>query len=404
MNYFSFAFRNLRKKGIRSYLTLIGIFIGILAVVSLITLGNAMKTAVTSQFNVGSTEVISIQAGGLQYGPPGSAVVTPITKDDAEAISQIDSVDFAIGRNLETVSIDYNDYFQVGSAYSIEEGYEKETYEVLDDLEPALGRLLKSGDSGKVILGNSFYNGDTNGFEKSIIPGKNILINGENFEVVGVLKKKGSFIYDSVIFMYDNELNALVGNGDNVDLISAKVRNKDLMNKAKDDIEELMRNRRNVDEGEEDFTVSTPESSLETINSILGAIQAFIIIIASISIVVGSIGIVNTMTTSVLERKKEIGIMKSIGARNSQIFLQFFIESGFLGLIGGTFGVLFGVVIGYGGTIAINSWLGSTIAPKIDFLLIFFTLLGSFCIGSAAGILPAMKAAKQNPIEALRGD
>lgn len=403
MNYFSFALRNLRKKGIRSYLTLLGIFIGILAVVSLITLGNAMKVAITSQFSIGSTEVISIQAGGLQYGPPGSSVVTPLTKSDAEAIDKIDSIEFAVGRNIETVSIEYNDRLEIGSAYSIEEGFEKETYEILDDVEPEFGRLLQSSDSNKVFLGGGFYDGSSNGFEKNIIPGKNILISGENFEVVGILKKKGSLLYDNTIFMYDNELNALAGNGDNVDIISAKVKNRDLVDRAKESIEKLMRSRRDVDIGEEDFTVSTPESSLATINSILGAIQAFVIIIASISIVVGSIGIINTMTTSVLERRKEIGIMKAIGAKNSQIFFQFFIESGFLGLIGGAIGIILGIAVGYIGTVAINIWLGSSILPEIDFLLIFFSLLGSFVIGSTAGILPAMKAAKQNPVEALRG-
>jgi len=176
-----------------------------------------------------------------------------------------------------------------------------------------------------------------------------------------------------------------------------------LMNKAEEEIEKLMRQRRNVKIGEEDFSVTTPEATLETVNSVLGAIQAFIIIIASISIFVGSIGIVNTMTTSVLERKKEIGIMKAIGSRNSQIFMQFFVESGFLGLVGGVLGAVFGILIGYVGTLGINSWLGSEISFQISFPLIFFTLLGSFLIGAIAGIVPAMQAARQNPVEALRG-
>ncbi len=403
MNYFVFAFRNLKKKGIRSWLTLLGIFIGVLAVVSLITLGSALKVAVVSQFGAGSTEVITVQAGGLSYGPPGSAVVNPLTVDDAEAISKLGTVDFAIGRNIETGKLEYNNVLGIGSAYSIPEGYEKEVFEVFDDIEAQYGRLLENGDYRKVVLGNNFYNGDSNGFGKDIIPGKNVLINDIEFEVVGVIKKQGSFIYDWTVFMYDDELKDLMGYGDVVDLISVKVKNKDLIDKTKEDIEKLMRQRHNVDIGEEDFDVSTPESTLESVNSVLGAIQAFIIIIASISIIVGAIGIVNTMSTSVLERKKEIGIMKAIGSRNSQIFLQFFVESGFLGLIGGAIGAVFGIGIGYVGTFAINSWLGTDISPSIDLVLIFFTLLGSFLIGAIAGIIPAMHAAKQNPVEALRG-
>ncbi len=404
MNYFLFAFRNLRKKGIRSWLTLLGIFIGILAVVSLISLGNAMKAAVTSQFGASSTEVISVQAGGVQYGGvPGSSVVTPLTKSDADAIDKLSSVEFAFGRNLETISTEYNDKLQIGIAYSVEETFEKETYEIIDDIEIESGRFLKSGDSGKIFVGNGFKDGSKNGFDKDITTGKSILINNKSFTVVGILKKKGSFMYDGTIFMYDNELNALVGNGEDADIIEVKVKRKDLVDRAKTDIEKLMRQRRNVNIGEEDFEVSTQESAMKTVNSVLGAIQAFIIIIASISILIGSIGIINTMTTSVLERKKEIGIMKAIGSKNSQIFMQFFIESGFLGLAGGILGTIFGVLVGYAGTWGINIWLGSEIKPTMDFFLIFSTLIGSFLIGSFAGVFPAMKASRQNPVEALRG-
>ena len=130
--------------------------------------------------------------------------------------------------------------------------------------------------------------------------------------------------------------------------------------------------------------------------------QIFIVIIASISILVGALGIVNTMTTSVLERKKEIGIMKSVGATNGQIFLQFFIESGLLGLVGGLVGVILGSIIGFVGTKGINNFIGAELSPEINILLIFSSLVGSFMIGAIAGIVPAMKAAKENPVEALR--
>ncbi len=401
MNYFRFALRNIKHKGVRSWLTLLGIFIGILAVVSLITLGTAMKTAVSSQFGVSSTELISVQAGGLQYGAPGSNVVNPLTTKDVEAIGKLSSVEFAVGRNIETITFEYNDRLEVLSAFSIPEDYEKEVYEVTDDIEAEYGRLLKDGESGKVILGSNFYDGMD--FEKKIVPGKDVLINDEEFEVVGILKKKGSFIYDGTVFMYEEELSDLVGNGESVDIIDVKVKSKDLIDRAKEDIEKLLRQRRDVAVGEEDFEVTTPEASLQQVNEVLGGIQAFIVIIASISIIVGCIGVANTMTTSVLERRKEIGIMKAVGARNSQIFRQFLIESGFLALIGGIFGIVLGILIGFGGTFAINSWLGTSIMPKLDFVLIFLVLAGSFLVGALAGISPAMNAARQNPVEALRG-
>jgi len=195
----------------------------------------------------------------------------------------------------------------------------------------------------------------------------------------------------------------LLDYGDDVDLIAVKVRDEDLMDRTKEDIEKLLRKRRDVDVGEEDFEVSTPEAMMETVNSVLGGVQAFIVIIASISILVGALGIVNTMTTSVLERKKEIGIMKAIGAKNSQIFLQFFFESGMLGFMGGLVGAVLGTLISVAGISGINGFLGSEMSPVIDPILIGGALLGSFIVGSVAGIVPAMSAARQNPVEALRG-
>ena len=191
--------------------------------------------------------------------------------------------------------------------------------------------------------------------------------------------------------------------GENVDVISVKIKDKDLMYRAKEDIEKLMRKRRDVDIGEEDFSLETPDTMLSTVNSILGGVRAFIIIIASISILVGALGIVNTMTTSILERRKEIGIMKAIGAKNSQVFMQFFFESGMLGFIGGLVGVIFGTLISVVGIVGINNFIGAELSPVIDFVLIGGALAGSFIIGAVAGIVPAMSAANQNPVEALRG-
>jgi len=403
MEYVVFSFRNLRRKGIRSWLTLLGILIGIAAVISLITVGSGLKEAVNSQFGASSTEVITIQAGGTSFGPPGSGVITSLTKQDSVAIGNLASIEVAIPRNIEMGRMEYNDIVLFGYAGSIIEGKEDEIYELVGDLKPEYGRLLKTGDLGKVMLGYSFYDGATNGYEKDLMPGKTVLIQDKSFEVVGIVEKQGSLISDGIIWMYDSDLDDLIGYGDNVSLIVAKVKDKDLMNRAQEEIERLMRNRRDVKIGEEDFEVSTPEATLEDVNSVLNGIQIFIIIIASISIFIGIIGIINTMTTSVLERKKEIGIMKAIGAKNSQIFMQFFVESGLLGLIGGAAGIILGLILGYAGIGAINNFIGSETAPQLNLLLIFFSLLGSFVIGSLAGIFPAMQAAKENPVDALRG-
>jgi putative ABC transport system permease protein len=403
-DYTRIAFKNLRRRGLRSYLTLLGILIGVAAVVTFITLGNGLRTAVNSQFGVSSTELITIEAGGLSaFGPPGTGAVDPLTVDDAEAIERLGSMDITITRNIETVKIDYNDRLEVGFAADVPDGEKREkVYEFLE-LETEKGRFLRDGDSTSIFLGYNFLFKDKNGFNKDLDTGDTIKINGKDFRIIGFTKQKGSFIFDNVVWMNNKPLDDITGFGDNVDAIVAKAKDKDDLERAKEDIEKLLRKRRDVKKGEENFEVSTPEATLDTINQVLFGVQAFIVLIASISIIVGAVGIVNTMTTSVLERKREIGIMKAIGAKNSDIFYQFFIESGLLGLIGGIIGVILGVLVGTYGTLGLNTFLGATSSPQINLVLIFLSLLGSFLIGSVAGILPAMQAAKQNPVEALRG-
>lgn len=402
-DFFILAFKNLKHRGIRSWLTLLGIFIGVMAVVSLISLGTGLQTAIGAQFGISSTEVITVQAGGLSsVGPPGTGVTNKLTRDDADAIERLSFVDVAIPRILATGKMEFNDILSFGMAASVPDGEDRKVvYEILD-IEATEGRMLKDGDVGKVVLGWNFFKDDAI-FGEVIVPGKSVLIQDEKFLVIGIGEKKGSFIFDNMVMMNDDDIIDLFEYGDEVDLIAVKVKDKDLIGRSKEDIEKLMRKRRDVDLGKEDFSVSTPDAMLSTVNNVLGGVQAFIVIIASISILVGAVGIVNTMTTSVLERRKEIGIMKAIGARNSQIFMQFLIESGLLGFVGGLVGVILGVAIGVAGVLGINSWIGSEVSPSIDFILVGGALVGSFIIGAIAGIVPAMNAAKQDPVEALRG-
>jgi putative ABC transport system permease protein len=401
-DYFKLALKNLRHRGIRSWLTLLGIFIGVSAVILLISLGSGLERAVVSQFGISDMQLITIQAGGISgVGPPGAGAATPLSSDDVKAIDRISTVEVAFGRIITFGRMEYNNVVDFVGMSSIPMGNKNKIYEIVE-LEIERGRLLRDDDTNKVILGNNFYT-DTQKFGRRIDVGSRILINEERFEVVGIAKKRGSFFLDNIVLMNDDKLRDLVNYGDREDIILAKVRDQSMMERAKEDIERVMRSQRGVKRGEENFQVSTPEATLNSIRSVLGAIQAFVIIIASISIIVGAIGIANTMTTSVLERKKEIGIMKAVGAKNSQIFFQFLIESGTLGLVGGMLGIIFGMVAALAGIYALNAFLGSTISMDFNLFLIFGALAGTFAIGSLSGIIPAMNAAKQNPVEALRG-
>lgn len=402
-DYLILALKNLKHRGIRSWLTLLGIFIGVTAVVALMGLGSGLQAAVSAQFGVSSTQALTIQAGGLNaYGPPGSGAVNKLTRDDVDAIAKLGTVEFATPRNLETCKIEYNNIVTFSMAISVDDDMEREMYETMD-LEAKEGTMLLNDALNRIVIGNNLADGTKNGFDKDIDTGDNLLVQDKRFRVVGILKKKGSFMLDNIILMYQDDLDNLFNYGDEVDIIGVKIKSPKLMDRAKEEIEKLMRNRRDVKEGEEDFEVSTPDAILETVNSVLGGVKAFIVIIASISILVGALGIVNTMATSVLERRKEIGIMKAIGGTNGQVFMQFFFESGMLGLVGGLIGAIFGTIISIVGTIGINIFIGADLSPIIDPVLIGGALIGSFIVGSSAGIVPAMNAAKQNPVEALRG-
>lgn len=399
---FFLSIKNLRHRGVRSWLTLLGIFIGVSAVVALISLGNGLQLAVSSQFGISQTELITIQAAGVDgFGPPGSGAVEPLNKDDYEAVKKISSIKRVAYRNIASGKLEYNDVVIFGYFASIPSGEERKfIYDQLES-EAVAGRLLKDSDSKKIFLGYNFYL-EGNEFGKQVVPGSRVLIQDVEFQVVGILEKKGSFIFDNAIYMNERDMEDLFSLGDRVDAIVAQPISKDYMDRAVEDIEKTLRRTRGVKEGEENFVVSTPEAALSSVNQILGGVQAFIVIVASISIFIGALGIVNTMTTSVWERKKEIGIMKSIGATNHHIFLQFFIEAGLLGLLGGLAGVLFGSLIGFVGILGINSFIGSDLQPALNFSLIFFTLLGCLIVGALAGIVPALRAAKQNPVEAIR--
>lgn len=397
-NYFYLALKNLRKRGIRSWLTLIGIIIGVSLVVTLFLLGDALKTTISSQFGVSSTEMISVRAKGSSFGgPPGRGAVNPLTEKELEEIKKISSVKKAVRRNIEqaTAEIKRKKFRVFITNIPLEE--RKFFYEMLD-LKIEEGRFFEAGDSKKIVVGYNFFKES----DKRISSGDKIKINNETFDVIGILKKKGSFIFDNIIFMPEEDMKRLFDFGDKIDIIAVLPNSKDRMEQTKEEIEKTLRKIRNIKNEKDDFEVSTPKATLSQINQIITGVQIFVLILASISIIVGMIGISNTMFTSVLERTKDIGIMKSIGAKNSQIFLLFLIESGIFGFFGGLFGISIGIILGFLGIFSLNNFLNLEIKFYIDYIFLFSVLLSSFVIGVFSGLFPAYRAAKQNPVESLR--
>ena len=404
VDYLLYSLKSLRSRKLRSWLTMIGIFIGIAAVVSLIGLGEGLRVAITSQFGFLGSDVLSVQASGLNYaGPPGTGTVHPLTDDLAGKIQKVNGVEVAINRYIETGTLEFNDRQAIGMAMSSPEGNKRKIFEDMMNLEVDDGRLLKDGDNFKVLLGANFKEDTT--FGKGIKSGDKVLLSGHDFQVVGIMKKKGSFLFDSAVIINEEVLLDLFKDSDDnsVNVIGIKVIDEKNIKQVKEDIEKLLRKERDVKAGEEDFVVESPQQIVAALNSTLFAVQLFVYIIAGISLLVGGIGIMNTMYTAVLERTKEIGIMKAIGARNSSVFTLFAIESGFLGSVGGGIGIILGLILAYGmaflGRLALGSDL---IQAHVTFGLIFGALAFSFIVGMIAGITPAIQAARMHPVDALR--
>ena len=382
---------------------MLGIFIGIAAVVSLISLGQGLQTAVSGQFSALAIDKLTIQNSGTGFGPPGSTAVEKLNEHDLKIIRGINGVKYAIPTLVRIAKIEYNKVAQFKYLSDVPE--DPEIYQIVYDsngLVAEKGRLLKQGDKGKVVIGSNTATKDQ--FDKEIEVGNRINIQGKEFEVVGILKKTGSFMFNDIVFMFNDEMKDLLNINDEIDVITVKIENPDEIEQVAQRIEKALRKDRNLKEGEEDFTVQTPLESLSTVNSILNSVNLVIIGIAMISLVVGGVGIANTMYASVLERKKEIGTMKAVGARNSDILYIFLIESGFLGLIGGVIGAFIGIAISLIVIYAANSYFGSQIiACNISIPLVIGAISFSFLIGVLSGLIPSYQASKLKPVDALRG-
>jgi putative ABC transport system permease protein len=401
--YFLLAFKNLKRRGIRSWLTMLGIFIGIAAVVSLIMLGNGLREAIVGQFGGLSSDKLTITNAETGFGPPGSTAVEKLTSHDLKIIESVSGVELVIPRLIRSVTVEYDKRLAFSFAVSMpEDDRQNELIYGAFSAEAEEGRLLKKEDRGKILLGHDFTNERTLGKEVKV--GDNLRIQGKDFEVIGLLKAASSFQLNLAILMTESDLNDALDIKDEYDIIVVQLEKNSDPEKVAEAIREKLRKDRGLKEGEEDFNVQTPIAALASINTILNVINVIVIGIALISLLVGAIGIANTMYTSVLERTKEIGVMKAIGARNSDILLIFLFESGLLGLVGGVVGVLIGMLMAWTAATGANTALGNNLfIIKLNPALIIGSIIFSFIIGTVSGVLPARQASKLKPVDALRG-
>ena len=391
---------NLRERKTRSWLTMIGIFIGIAAVVAIISLGQGLQSAVDEQFEALGVDKLIITPGGSAFAG-GSSVV--LDRRDRQVVESTPGVRDTLGIAFQAARISFQDDINQGLVV----GYTAEDEDLLFDFVGRFveeGRMIGRDDTFRAVVGYKLAQ-DESFWERGVRIGDRISVNEQELIVIGILENLGNDADDESIHVntetYERIFNLVME--DSYQYIVTRTQVGLDPSEVADNVRSELRSFRGRDIGNEDFTIQTTEELQATFGNILNIINTVIIGLAAISLVVGGIGIMNTMYTAVVERTQEIGIMKSIGARNSEILTLFLLESGLLGLLGGAIGVIVGLSISKAVEYVGALYVGS---PYLQFWwsweLIVLALLFSFLAGAIAGLAPAYQASKKNPVDSLR--
>jgi putative ABC transport system permease protein len=398
------ALESLTSNKLRSGLTVLGIVIGVAAVIAMMAIGAGAQNSITGQIQGIGTNLIFISAGNQQQEVRNAK---PLTLSDAQAIADplnvpsVIAVAPVVSSNLEvstgmdssntSISAVTPEYMAVSNE-TITEGDFINSEQIL-----ARSAVAVIGpDTADRLFGR-----------KENVTGETIRIAGQPFRVIGLLKAKGGSGFgnqdDRVIVPLTTAQSRLFQgrNRDSVDMIEAQAADSDRVATATDEISQILRTRHRTEVGVDDFTIFTQDSILSAVQTITGTFTLFLGGIAAISLLVGGIGIMNIMLVSVTERTREIGLRKAIGARKRDILVQFLTESILLSLIGGLIGILlaWGIASLVGAIAAANN---TPIQPVIGIDAVLLATIFSMSVGLLFGIYPANRAASLQPVEALR--
>ena len=398
VDYINLVFLNFVHRKLRSWLTIIGIFIGITAIVALISLSQGFRNAINEQFEmIGSDKIIITTKAGF-FGM-GSSLV--LTDRDLEAIRETPGVLEAAGFVFKIAPVIFEKEIKYIYITGVPTDNSKEILDEMQNIKVSSGRNLLEGDRKKALVGHYLCN--KNLFKKNIKIGDKLIINNEVFEVIGCLETFGNRQDDMNIMIPLSDAKIVLNEPEKYFEIVLKVSDASEIEKVSENVEKKLRKTHNVKKGEEDFSIQTSQDIMRSMNTVLLIVQIVFLGVASISLLVGGVGIMNTMYTSVLERTKDIGVMKAVGAKNSDILKLFIIESGLLGLTGGIIGAVFGILIAKSIEILAILYFGTMLLKaKISFVLIFGSILFAFLLGVVSGVTPALQASKLKPTEALR--
>lgn len=396
-----YSLKNLMLRKSRSFLTILSIFLGIATIFIFISFGLGLYSYVNNLAAESGADKLYVQARGI--GAPGSDTTFKLEDDDVRAIEKTQGVKNVLPAFMKPVQVEFRD----SKKYVYSMGYEPTSTNVklmgdLISVDIFKGRDLKSGDSGKVVLGYN-YQFDQKIFPNGLELGNKIIIEGVKFEVVGFYESVGNPADDSNIYMVDKDLDSIFPNEKlSFAIILIQATSSEDVSNVRDAVQKNLRKERGQEEGKEDFFVQTYEDVIAQFGAALNIIIGFIVLIALISVVVSAVNTANTMVTSVLERTKEIGIMKAIGATSSTIRNIFLFESAILGLVAGIIGVSLGFIFSYFAGQALLALGWGFLMPKFTVSLFVGLIFFAVFVGTVSGVIVAIQASKMNVVDALR--
>jgi putative ABC transport system permease protein len=393
----------------RSALTVLGIVIGIGAVIIIMSLGRGAEGLILGELSGFGAEVIVVRPGQEPKGPTdiGNTLFSDSLKErDLQALQRKENIPDlveAVPALIIPGSVSYGGETYRPTAFGWSAEFMADMMNVYAKEGVLFGENEIRTKSKVAVIGSKVR---TELFGDSDAVGKNIKMKDQNFRVVGVLPDRGQTpffdVNDVVIFPYTTAQTYLLGI-DYYHEIMIKTTDPDAVARTVKDIETTLRQSHGItDPDKDDFFVVTQQGVVDQIKTIIGILTAFLSAMVAIALVVGGIGVMNTMLVSVTERTREIGLRKAIGATNKDILVQFLFESTFLTFLGGIFGIVLGAVLSFGIALVLSSVLGLAWEFAFPLQAVWLGLSVSAAVGTVFGIYPARQASKKDPIEALR--